>query len=86
MHSDKWVFSALLNISDAGDLADTDTVYEGIDMQTLTLGASYYFMRNVKGVLELNVDFLNEEAQSGLYWTGHLSKENYLLVGIDAAF
>jgi hypothetical protein len=86
VHSDKWVFSALLNISDAGDLADTDTVYEGIDMQTLTLGASYYFMRNVKGVLELNVDFLNEEAQSGLYWTGHLSKENYLLVGIDAAF
>ncbi len=43
-------------------------------------------MRNVKGVLELNVDFLDEEAQSGLYYTGHLSKENYVLVGIDAAF
>jgi hypothetical protein len=86
VHSDKWVFSALVNIGDAGDLADTDTVYEGIDMQTLTFGASYYFMRNVKGVLELNIDFLDEEAQSGLYYTGHLSKENYLLVGIDAAF
>jgi hypothetical protein len=86
VHSHKWVFSALVNIGDAGDLADTDTVYEGIDMQTLTFGVSYYFMRNVKGVLELNIDFLDEKAQSGLYYTGHLSKENYLLVGIDAAF
>ncbi len=86
VHNDKWVFSTLVNISDAGDLADTDTIYEGIDMQTLTFAASYYFMRNVKGVLELNVDFLDEEAQSGLYYTGHLSKENYVLVGIDAAF
>jgi hypothetical protein len=47
VHSDKWVFSALVNVSDAGDLADTDTIYEGIDMQTLTFAASYYFMRNV---------------------------------------
>ena len=86
VHSDKWVFSGLLNIGDAGDLADTDTVYEGIEMQTLTFAASYYFMRNVKGVLELNVDFLDDEPQSGLYWTGHLTKENYFLVGIDAAF
>ena len=86
VHSDKWVFSALVNLADAGDLAGSDTVYEGIDMRTLTLAASYYFMRNVKGVLELNVDFLDDEAQSGLYYTGHLSKENYFLVGIDAAF
>lgn len=86
VHSDKWVFSALVNIGDAGDLADTDTIYEGIDMQTLTFAASYYFMRNVKGVLELNVDFLDEEPQSGQYFTGHLTKENYFLVGIDAAF
>jgi hypothetical protein len=86
LHSDRWVFSALVNLGDAGDLADTDTVYEGIEMRTLTFGASYYFMRNVKGVVELNVDFLDEEPQSGQYYTGHLSKENYFLVGIDAAF
>ena len=55
-------------------------------MQTLTLAASYFFMRNVKGVLELNVDFQDETPQSGEYYTGHLSKENYFLVGIDAAF
>ena len=86
VYSDKWVFSALVNLGDAGDLADTDTVYEGIEMRTLSLAASYYFMRNVKGVLELNVDFLDEEPQSGEYFTGHLSEENYVLIGIDAAF
>ena len=86
VHSDRWVFSGLVNIADAGDLADTDTVYEGIDMQTLTFAASYYFMRNVKGVIELTVDFLDDEPQTGQYYTGHLSKENYLLLGIDAAF
>ena len=86
VHSNKWVFSALVNLGDAGDLASTDTVYEGIDMRTLTFAASYYFMRNVKGVLELNVDFLDDEPQSGQYYTGHLTQENYFLVGIDAAF
>ena len=55
-------------------------------MRTLTFAAAYYFMRNVKGVVELNVDFLDDEPQSGQYYTGHLSKENYFLVGIDAAF
>jgi hypothetical protein len=86
LHSEKWVFSALINIGDAGDFADSDTVYEGIEMRTLTFAAAYYFMRNVKGVVELNVDFLDDEPQSGQFYTGHLSKENYFLIGIDAAF
>ena len=86
IYSDKWVFSALVNLADAGDLDNTDTIYEGIEMRTLTFAAAYYFMRNVKGVVELNVDFLDDEPQSGQYYTGHLSKENYFLVGIDAAF
>ena len=55
-------------------------------MRTLTFGASYYFMRNVKGVVELNVDLLDDKPQSGQYYTGHLTQENYFLVGIDAAF
>jgi hypothetical protein len=86
VYSDRWVFSALVNLSDAGDLDNTDTIYEGINMQTLTFAASYFFMRNVKGVIELNVDFLDDEPQSGQYYTGHLTPENYFLVGIDAAF
>jgi hypothetical protein len=86
IYSDRWVFSALINLSDAGDLDNSDTIYEGINMRTLTFAASYFFMRNVKGVIELNVDFLDDEPQSGQYYTGHLTPENYFLVGIDAAF
>ncbi|HSD69923.1 MAG TPA: hypothetical protein VLB07_10230 [Woeseiaceae bacterium] len=86
VHSDKWVFSALINLNDAGDFANSDTIYEGIDMRTVSLSSSYYFMRNVKGVIELNIDLLEEQPQTGTYYTGHLSKENYFLVGIDAAF
>jgi hypothetical protein len=84
--SDKWVFSALINHTDAGDLKNTDTIYEGIDMRAVTFTASYYFMRNVKGQIEVNFDLLNEDPQTGQYFTGHLSKENYILIGIDAAF
>ncbi|ANO51720.1 hypothetical protein [Woeseia oceani] len=86
IHSDKWVFSALYNHANANDFENTDTVYEGIAMDTLTFGVSYYFMRNVKGTIEANFDILNDEPQSGIYYTGHLSKEHYILVGIDAAF
>lgn len=86
IRSEKWVFSALVNHTDAGDFKNTDTIYEGIDMSTVTFTSSYYFMRNVKGQIEVSFDLLDEEPQTGLYFTGHLSKENYILVGIDAAF
>lgn len=86
IHNEEWVFSALLNHTDAGDLANTDTVYEGIDMSTVTFTATYYFMRNVKGQIEVNFDLLDEDSQTGQYFTGHLSKDDYFLIGIDAAF
>lgn len=82
----KWTYSLLYNYADGGDFDNTDTVYEGIDIDSLTFNASYYFMRNVKGVLEFNYDLLDKEAQSGTYYTGHLTQENYVLVGFDAAF
>lgn len=82
----KWSYSLLYNYADGKDFDNTDTVYEGIDINSLTFNASYYFMRNVKGVIEANYDFLDEELQSGTYYTGHLTKENYLLLGFDAAF
>ncbi|MDV3237841.1 MAG: hypothetical protein LOY58_03200 [Gammaproteobacteria bacterium] len=84
--SERWAFSLLYNYADAGDLADTDTIYEGIDINSLSLTASYYFMRNVKGIAEVNVDFLDEVEKTGTYWTGHLTKENYILFGFDTAF
>lgn len=83
---ERWAFSLLYNYADAGDLANTDTIYEGIDMNSLSLTASYYFMRNVKAIAEVNVDFLKKTPQTGTYWTGHLTKENYVLFGFDAAF
>jgi len=43
-------------------------------------------MRNVKAVAEANIDFLGEDDQSGTYYTGHLDKEYYILLGFDAAF
>jgi len=86
IHSDRWAYSLLYNYANANDLANTDTVYEGIDMNTITLTASYYFMRNVKGVIEFNLDLLDTVDKSGNYWTGHLTAENYALVGFDAAF
>ncbi len=81
-----WSYSLLYNYADGGDFDNSDTVYEGIDINSLTFNASYYFMRNVKGVIELNADFLSKEAQSGVFYTGHLTQENYVLVGFDAAF
>ncbi len=84
--NENWVFSALYNYADAKDLNNTDTIYEGIDINSLSLTASYYFMRNVKGIAEVNVDFLDTEAQQGAYYTGHLTREDYILFGIDAAF
>jgi hypothetical protein len=86
IHSDHWVYSLLYNYADANDLKNTDTVYEGIDINSLTLSASYYFMRNVKGVIEVNLDLLDTVDKTGTYWTGHLTGENYALIGFDAAF
>jgi len=84
--NDYWAFSALYNYADADDLSNTDTVYEGIDINSLSLTASYYFMRNVKGIAEVNVDFLGKDSRKGTYYTGHLTKEDYILFGFDAAF
>jgi len=86
IQSDHWAYSLLYNYADANDLKNTDTVYEGIDINSLTLSASYYFMRNVKGVIEVNLDLLDSVDKTGTYWTGHLSGENYALIGFDAAF
>ena len=82
----RWVYTVLWNHVSAGDFADSGTIYEGLAMRTLTLGASYYFMRNVKGLIEVNVDLLDKKEPAGSPFVGHLTKENYLLFGLDAAF
>lgn len=84
VYSDRWTYSLLYNRARAGDFAGTGTIYEGIAMNTLSLGASYYFMRNVKGIIEVNADFLKKDNDAD--FVGHETKENYFLVGFDAAF
>ena len=86
LKSSALAYSLLYNYTNADDFKNTDTIYEGIDMNTVTFTASYYFMRNVKGVIELNLDLLDPVEQSGTYYTGHLTGENYALIGFDAAF
>ncbi len=84
--NETWAYSLLYNFADANDLSDTDTIYEGIDINSLSVTASYYFMRNVKAVAEVNIDFLDENSRQGAYYTGHLTNEHYILFGFDAAF
>jgi hypothetical protein len=56
-------------------------------MRTLTFGTNYYFMRNVKGVAELNIDLLKKKDHlAGSPFVGHLSSEHSFLVGLDVAF
>ena len=83
--SDRWALSALYNYADASDFDNTGTIFEGIDINSLTFGAAYYFMRNVKGVMEINIDFLSED-EPGPPYVGHQTKEHYILVGFDAAY
>ncbi|MFO7593227.1 MAG: hypothetical protein R6X15_04175 [Pseudomonadota bacterium] len=82
IHSPEWAWSALYNRTDAGDLDGTGTIYNGIDMNSLTLAASYYFMTNVKLVLESNIDMLDTDHETN----GHNGTDSYVLLGFDAAF
>ena len=83
--NDYWTFSALYNFGDAGDLANSGTVYEGIDLNSFTVTASYYFMRNIKGIVEINIDLLDKDSTANDGF-GHDTQEDYLLFGFDAAF
>lgn len=85
VYSDRWTYSLLYSQADAGDFKNSATQYEGIALKSLTGTASYYFMRNVKGVMELNVDLLGKD-QNPTDGYGHDTKEGYFLVGFDVAF
>ncbi len=56
IYSERWAYSLLYNRANAKDFRGTNTIYEGIELNTLTATASYYFMRNVKIFLEGNLD------------------------------
>ena len=82
--NERWTLSGLYNYADAGDFAG-DAYYSGIDLNGLTGTASYYFMRNIKAVFELNADLLAGDANAFRVANGR-PREGYALVGFDAAF
>ena len=84
VHNDRWAYSLLWNYADARELTNSNTIYAGINMNTLTFAVSYYFMRNLKGVFEINGDFLRDNPNPPLI--NHATKEGYVLIGIDTAF
>jgi hypothetical protein len=84
IYSERWVYSLLYNRAMAKDFHGTNTIYEGIEINTLSATASYYFMRNVKGIIEANFDM--QPVNHDPNYVGHKTKEGYLLVGIDMAF
>lgn len=84
VYSDHWTYSLLYNRASAKDFRGTNTVYEGIELNTLSATASYFFMRNAKGVIEVNIDFQPKDNDAN--FVGHETKENYLLAGFDVAF
>jgi len=84
VYNERWTYSLLYNRAIAKDFRGTNTIYEGIDLNTLTATASYYFMRNVKGIIEANFDMQPVNTEPN--FVGHRTKEGYLLVGLDAAF
>jgi hypothetical protein len=83
--NERWAFSLLYNYAEADDFSNTGTIYEGTKINSFTVAGAYYFMRNVKAVLELNLDALGED-RDGPPFVGYQSKENYLLFGIDIAY
>jgi hypothetical protein len=85
VYNDRWTFSALYNYAEADDFENTGTVFEGIKMNSLTLSASYFLMRNLKVVFEANADFLHKDS-NGPPFVGHQTKEHYALIGFDAAY
>ena len=84
IRSERRSYSLLYNYADAGDFKNSATLYQGIAVNSLTLTASHYFMRNVKGIIEVNVDFL--AADGRVDGIGHDTREHYLLTGFDLAF
>ena len=85
IRNDRWSFSLLYNYAEADEFEGTGTIYEGIAINSLTFNASYYFMRNLKAVFEINADLVGEERSSGPPFVGHQTKEHYVLVGFDMA-
>jgi len=79
--TDTLAYSLLYNYTDAGDFRNTGSIYEGLASNTITTSISYYFRSNVRGIVEITMDFLPQENDAD--FVGHESKEDNLSIGID---
>jgi len=79
--SDSIAYSLLYNYSNPGDFTNTGTIYEGLAANTVTTTLSYYFRSNVRGLLEITMDFLPQENDAD--FVGHETKEDAIIIGID---
>lgn len=85
LHGERWAFSLLYNYAEADDFDESGTIFEGIAINSVTFSASYYFMRNIRAIIEANVDLLSQD-KGGPPFVGHQTKEHYVLIGLDAAY
>jgi len=83
-YSDTVSYSLLVNYTDAGDFKNSGTIYEGLATNLTTASISYYFRRNVRGVLEISMDMLPLENDAD--FIGHESKEDSISVGFDVNY
>jgi len=82
--SDSFAYSLLYNYSSAGDFENSGTIYEGLAANSITTTLSYYFRSNVRGILEITMDFLPKENDAD--FVGHESKEDAIILGIDVNY
>ncbi|MDH3327082.1 MAG: hypothetical protein OEM38_10240 [Gammaproteobacteria bacterium] len=79
--SDSFAYSLLYNFTSNGDFKNSGTIYEGLSANVVTTTLSYYFRSNVRGLLEITMDFLPQETDAN--FVGHESKEDAIIIGID---
>ena len=79
--SDSFTYSLLYNYTNEGDFSNTGTIFEGLSANVVTTTMSYYFRSNVRGILEITMDFLPQENDDD--FVGHESKEDAIIIGID---
>ena len=76
-----FAYSMLYNYTSPGGFKNTGTIFEGLAANTVTTTMSYYFRSNVRGLLEITMDFLPQENDAD--FVGHESKEDAIILGID---
>lgn len=77
-------YSLLYNYTNPGDFKGTGTIFEGLAANVITTTISYYFRSNVRGLIEITMDFLPQENDAD--FVGHETKEDAIILGIDVNY